>query len=174
MVKLNRMEIMAIFQNIAIFTFAYTVYNNSRQLELEKKRYWYREHIVKNLFPYMDEIRGELERYVEIKSKFLSSKKDFKLKKKERMKVEKMFWESTERLKDKILKIENKIEILEYFVPALRIFQKNNILSVLMYEVNRFCIKIFNENQKLKIEEINDFYIEFKRKIYMYENEIIK
>lgn len=149
-------NMIGVLQNIALLTLIYNIYNNNRQLKLEKKRYWYREHVVKELFPYLKKLKPELEKYISEKEKYLNNKN-------------RNFFKKKQKVKKEFNEIKGTIEALEYFVSSFKYFEKNNILKKLEKELDLMDDSLFDDKTIITSEELNDFYTRIKKRIYIYE-----
>ena len=148
----------------AAFSFYYTIFNNVYQIKLEKKRYWYREHIIKEIFLNLDSLMLSLEKYVKLKNKITIKDK----------RIKKLFFSETKILKDKIENMEKTIKNLEYFIPKTTYFRKKNILVILSDEVENLKTNIFEDKIIINEDYIYEFYKEIKRTVYVYEKDNYK
>ena len=151
--NINNSNILSIILNsvnvVALISLIYTVYRNRSLSKYEKKSFWYRERVVKNILPLLDEIEKNLEEFIELRKS--ENDKNIKLKMKE--------------IKEKLRSLRKKIEIMNIFSEK----SQNPTFDLLIAKIEENENKFFNLLNDVSLKDSSDFYNFIIGKLYLYE-----
>ena len=149
------LKIFKVLENILKYTafigLCYTIYNNTQQSKIEKKKYWYREHIIKSILPYLEILEKRLLEII--------------IRKKENRKIE---LEYNLEIKESFLILKKKMNLLSLFVGKENI-NDNSIFNRLIIETEKMeknLVSFEEKNEKGKIENFCNY---VKEEIYLYK-----
>ena len=155
-------EIKDYFAMAGFCTLFYNMINNTRILNLEKKRYWFRTHIIRNGFKYIDDYFLELLLAIE---KYKNN--------------ELRIYEFTLRIKTGTRNLKDQLTILKFFkynkwrgihIKIYSILFVKNIYEDIQNMLTEFEEKIFlNQGKEFHIDWIQDTKNKLKEELYRYE-----